>query len=94
MPALSGLPSGSSGPAGGGMQEASMSNKFEKAPIVFHFQPEEYEVLETPEQVKDWERMMMDDVGIDNLTATALSGTPTSCTCHGGLLDDADYIRH
>jgi hypothetical protein len=70
-----------------------MGAKFEKQPIVFYFQPEEYEVLEIPEKIMEWEKNMKEEVGLDVVIAD-LTGTATSCTCHGGLLDDCDYDHH
>ena len=69
-----------------------MRYKFDKQPVVFYFQPEEYEVLEIPEKIIEWEKSMKEELGFDIVVAD-LTGTPTSCTCHGGLLDDADYLH-
>jgi hypothetical protein len=57
-------------------------------PVVFHFQPKEFRVLKTPEELREWERLMKDAVGfqgdIKNLAATC-----TECTS-GGVKDDCD----
>jgi hypothetical protein len=74
-------------------QESPMPT-FPKQPIVFHFQPEHYETADTPEKLKEWERNMREQVGLDFAVFSELHGTPTQCTCHGGLLDDSDYHQH
>jgi hypothetical protein len=36
-----------------------------KGPIVFHFQPTEYEVITTNEEYEVWERLMIERCGFD-----------------------------
>lgn len=57
-------------------------------PIVFHFQAKEYDVLSTPEELQEWERLMKEEVGF----SADISNLSGSCTeCHsGGRSDDCD----
>jgi hypothetical protein len=64
--------------------------EFPKGPIVFHFQPESYEVVDTPEKLKVWEKNMREAVGLEAVTGS-LAGSATQCSCNGGLLDDSDW---
>ncbi len=39
-------------------------------PVVFMFQPTHYKVVETPEELRLWEQMMIDRVGLDRESPT------------------------
>lgn len=57
-------------------------------PIVFAFRPESYKVLEVPEEIKQWENLMKERVGL-SADLTNLSGT--CCESYsGGAKDDCD----
>jgi len=50
-------------------------------PIVFHFQPDTYKVYETPAQLREWEMLMKELVGLQ-ADISNLCGTCTeSCSC-------------
>ena len=57
-------------------------------PVVFAFQPESFTVLETPDEIKTWEKMMKERVGF-KADISNLSGTCTECSS-GGSSDDCD----
>lgn len=57
-------------------------------PIVFVFQQESYEILESPEDLKNWEKMMKERVGF-KADLTNVSGTCTESRT-GGTSDDCD----
>ncbi|MFB5561434.1 hypothetical protein [Bacillus cereus] len=42
-----------------------MSNLKRQEPIIFHFQPKEIDFLESPDEIKRWEQMMRESVGIN-----------------------------
>lgn len=57
-------------------------------PVIFHFQPTEIRVLKTPEELKEWERMMKEDVGLKGQIVSP-TGSCTESVC-GGRKDDCD----
>lgn len=57
-------------------------------PVVFHFQPKGYTVLSSPEELKEWERLMKDEVGL-TADISNLSGT-CSESSSAGKSDDCD----
>ncbi len=59
-----------------------------KPPVVFQFQPQSFKVFETPEELKEWERLMREEVGFRGaLPHASMTGTE-SCSC--GCSDDCD----
>lgn len=59
-----------------------------KPPVVFNFQPDGYKVYETPEELKEWEKLMKEEVGF-NADITNLSGSCTE-SYSAGSSDDCD----
>ena len=57
-----------------------------RPPVVFHFQPKNFKVMETPEELKKWEKWMKDEVGLKSELSN-LSGSCTECTCNGDSCD-------
>ena len=57
-------------------------------PTIFHFQPTDYKIFSTPDELKEWERLMKEEVGF-LADVSNLSGTCTECSC-GGNTDDCD----
>ncbi len=68
--------------------EEAMTEKQGRPPVVFHFQPKSYQILESPEELKEWERLMREEVGLSADIAN-LSGTATE-SCSLGKTDDSD----
>ena len=52
-------------------------------PAVFMFQPTGFEVVKTPEKLREWERLMRERVGLQTVAETLgeLSGLPTISYC-------------
>jgi hypothetical protein len=65
-----------------------MTTTASKQPVVLHFQPKDFKVFSTPEELKQWERMMKDEVGF-KVDMSNLSGTCSECSCAGST-DDCD----
>jgi hypothetical protein len=59
-----------------------------KPPVIFNFQPKGYKVYETPEELKEWERLMKEEVGF-KADISNLSGSCTESTS-AGRSDDCD----
>lgn len=57
-------------------------------PLVFTFKPESYKVMESPDEIKEWEKLMKERVGF-NADFSNLSGTCSECQS-GGQSDDCD----
>ena len=57
-------------------------------PLVFSFRPESYRVMSSPEEVREWEKLMKERVGF-SASLSNLSGTCTECSS-GGSSDDCD----
>lgn len=57
-------------------------------PIVFSFKPESYKVMSSPDEIKEWERLMKERVGFNGDFAN-LTGTCSECSS-GGSSDDCD----
>jgi len=57
-------------------------------PVVFHFQPDSYKVYETPEQLKLWEALIKEVVGLQ-ADISNLCGTCTE-SCSACRTDDCD----
>ncbi|MCY9443308.1 hypothetical protein MOF48_15770 [Bacillus spizizenii] len=62
-----------------------MSELKRTIPAVFYFQPTEFNVLESPDEIKRWEQKMREDVGIkvanfegSGSCTESQSGTPRS----------------
>ena len=57
-------------------------------PVVFAFRPESYKVLDTPDEIQEWERLMRERVGLD----VDFRHGSRSCTesYSGGQKDDCD----
>lgn len=65
-----------------------MQEKAGPPPIIFAFRPESYRVLESPDELKRWEELMKERVGL-SADLTNLSGT--CCESYsGGSKDDCD----
>lgn len=60
----------------------------QQLPVVMYFQPSDYRTFSTPDELKEWERMMREEVGF-KADISNLSGTCTECSC-GGNTDDCD----
>ncbi|MBJ9897859.1 hypothetical protein [Burkholderia cenocepacia] len=58
-------------------------------PVVFHFQPKGYRVLTTPDELKEWERMMRENVGL-TADISNISGSLTQSMCNQPDYDDCD----
>lgn len=69
-------------------EDFGMSIKQGIPPVVFHFQPKEFEILSTPEQLREWERLMKEEVGL-TADISNLSGSCTESHC-AGRSDDCD----
>ena len=65
-----------------------MQEKEGAPPIIFTFRPERYNVLESPEEIRQWEKLMKERVGL-SAQLTNLSGT-CSESYSGGSKDDCD----
>jgi hypothetical protein len=65
-----------------------MAEKEARPPVVMYFQPDSYKQFRTPDELKQWERMMREHVGF-KADISNLSGTCTECSC-GGNTDDCD----
>jgi len=59
-----------------------------KRPVIFHFQPDEFRQMDTPEKIKQWEKLMKERVGF-SAEFTNFSGTGTESCCQG-TPDDCD----
>ena len=59
-----------------------------KPPVVFNFQSESYSIYETPEELKEWERLMKEEVGF-KADISNLSGSCTESRS-AGRSDDCD----
>ena len=66
-----------------------MSAQRNSMPAVFHFQPTDIKVVESPDGLKRWEQMMRENVGIKVQNFELVSGTCT-LSCVG----DADGHRY
>lgn len=67
-----------------------MSNVKDSRPVIFNFQPTEIEWLESPDEIKHWEDMMRNYVGIkaENFER---SGSCSECKCgNPPKADDCD----
>lgn len=53
--------------------------KFEKAPVVFMFQPTGYEIVKG-DRLKEWEILLKEQVGLE-VDASSLAGTATVSCC-------------
>ena len=59
-----------------------------KPPVILHFQPKDYRLFQTPAELKEWEKLMREEVGF-RADISNLSGTCTECSCAGST-DDCD----
>lgn len=57
-------------------------------PLVFMFKTESYKILDAPEEIQEWEKLMKERVGF-NAEFANLSGTCCECSS-GGQSDDCD----
>jgi len=57
-------------------------------PVVFSFKPESYRLMESPDEIKEWEALMREKVGL-NGEFTNMAGSCTESTS-GGVKDDCD----
>ncbi|MCE3203425.1 hypothetical protein JI735_19675 [Paenibacillus sonchi] len=56
-------------------------------PAVFYFQPTEFKMLESPEEIKRWEHLMRESVGIKSVT---FDGSGSCCESPSGNPSRAD----
>jgi hypothetical protein len=59
-----------------------------RPPVVFNFQPTGFKELSTPDELKEWERMMKDEVGFKG-DFSNLAGSCTESES-AGRSDDCD----
>jgi hypothetical protein len=66
--------------------------KSARQPMIFHFQPDEFEVVDAanPKRLQEWETMMKERVGLE-VKASSFPGVPTVSTC-GGVACDCDEV--
>ena len=57
-------------------------------PVIFGFKPENYEVMESPAEIRKWEKLLKERVGF-KADFSNLSGTCCECSS-GGRTDDCD----
>ena len=57
-------------------------------PVVLAFRPDSYKVLESVREIKQWEKVLRERVGL-NAEFSNLSGTCSECSS-GGRTDDCD----
>jgi hypothetical protein len=64
-----------------------------RRPVLLHFQPENFSIIESPSDLRKWEELMVQRVGIDAKVAAAItqaaSENGSSC-CESGSTDDCD----
>lgn len=68
------------------------NQKFER-PVILQFQPDRFHIAETPEQLKSWESLLQERVGLPSRVADALSrlaGENGGTCCESGSTDDCD----
>ena len=65
-----------------------MSQQQGAPPVVFSFRPESYKVLESSDEIKEWERLMKERIGL-SADLKNLSGTCCE-SWSGGVKDDCD----
>ena len=63
--------------------------KKQSRPIVLHFQPESFAVLEDPADLRMWEANMREKVGLAGFQVGAQTETPCE-TCSAGSSDACD----
>jgi hypothetical protein len=65
-----------------------MDQRESRPPVIFAFQPKSFRVMRTPEELREFERMMKEEVGLSADLAN-LAGTCTESST-GGQSDDCD----
>ena len=61
--------------------------------VVFDQQPTEFEIMETPEELKKWEEQLLDELGLSSLKGIGGKCTATACYCLGRKgADDCDCV--
>jgi hypothetical protein len=46
------------------VEEKPERSELTSMPAIFHFQPSGYEIVQTPEKLQEWERLMRERVGL------------------------------
>jgi hypothetical protein len=59
-----------------------------RPPVVFYFQPESYKIMESPEELQEWERLIKEEVGFKGNLSNVLASCCESKS--GGVKDDCD----
>lgn len=59
---------------------------------VFNFQVDEFRKVETPEQIKEWEELMRDQVRLAGFNLENVEIGLRSTSCCGGRCDDCDQV--
>jgi hypothetical protein len=59
-------------------------------PVVLSFPATEYVILETPDQLRLWERTWREKFGLDVNADASAAASKTLSTCDAGAFDDTD----
>lgn len=62
-------------------------------PVVLHFQPKEFSILTDPEDLREWESLLVERTGVDAKVGEALRGALGNnggTCCESGSTDDCD----
>jgi hypothetical protein len=81
------------GPEGSAAPDDQQVHKLKGVPLIFMFQPTEFIVVK-PDKIKEWEDMMMKNVGLDKFAqfrAERTHGFETTSVCVGTGADDCDW---
>jgi hypothetical protein len=64
-----------------------------RLPVVFNFQPQEFSLLEDPEDLRKWESLLVERVGfsaaVGRAISEAIAANGGTC-CESGSTDDCD----
>lgn len=59
---------------------------------VFNFQVDEFKEVETPEEIREWEDLMRDQVRLAGFDFSKVDIGLRSTSCCGGRCDDCDQV--
>jgi hypothetical protein len=58
-------------------------------PVVLNFQPKEFSILTEPEDLQVWQKLLVEEVGLDAKVVDALRSNAGTC-CESGSTNDCD----